>query len=95
MLEEAAGWQCHPRESSTGCELQPQLSPWSRYSDIADMARPASWFMDRLFGAGTCSLLPGPAQVSPVYFMLFSRNKKRTQQPQQVMVLLLLGVRMS
>lgn len=49
----------------------------------------------QLFGAGTCSLLSVPAQVSPVYFVLFSSNKKRTQQPQLVMVLLLLGVRMN
>lgn len=57
MLEEAAGWPCHPRAAA---------APWSRYSDIAEVARAASWFMDRLFRAGTCSLLSGPAQVSPV-----------------------------
>lgn len=48
--------------------------------------------MDRLL---PCSLLPGPAQVGPVCFILFASHKKRTKQPQLVMVLLLLGVRMS
>lgn len=93
-LEEAAGWLCHPRAAQAGSCSQ-QFSPWSRYSDIAEMARPAPWSRDRLFGAGTCSLLPGPAQVSPVCFVLFASDKKRTKQPRLVMVLLLLGVRMS